>query len=81
MGDDRVVELVLHRGVFVARLDIRVVVDLNHQRLAVHFFQVDAVQALADELGALQRDLFHGWRHFVIWHGLYFAVLRGLAGR
>lgn len=51
--EDQHVEVVLQPGVFDARIQVGIVVDFNHHHPLARLFEVDAVQAVADELAVL----------------------------
>ena len=61
---DFAVQRRLQHGVFVTRVDARVVVDLDDVRLMVDLFQIDAIQSVADQIGDFQRDLDDFFRRF-----------------
>ncbi|MCB0243151.1 MAG: ABC transporter ATP-binding protein [Anaerolineae bacterium] len=62
---DAIVELLAEHAILVARLDARVVVDLDHQRLVADLLHIDAIQAVADQVRRAQRRPQHGLRHQV----------------
>ena len=51
------VELVTELDIFVALVDVRIVVDFNNVDATLGLFEVNTVQAVADQIGSLHRDI------------------------
>ena len=54
---DPAIEFILQNRIFVARIEIRIVIHLNQIKRSVRLLHVDAVQTVANQISGLQSDL------------------------
>ena len=56
---DFAVKRVLQHAILVAGVDVGIVVDFDHVALLAVLLQVDAVKAVADQVGGANRGAYH----------------------